>query len=123
MAQYLTKLRGDKFPQVVELQRVTYRHFTEPTGNIGGFQIVRSTGKIDKNSIELWTNHTHLVVSPTRESVHAKIRKLREQEAAQLAEIAEQMKALHAKKLEILQAAWNRGNVVTVKELLERIDE
>jgi gamma-glutamylcyclotransferase (GGCT)/AIG2-like uncharacterized protein YtfP len=112
----------------VELQSVTYPPITRVKEvinirGIGNIGMSECTGKFDKSKFSLWTTRGNITIAATKDGVHGRIRRLREQEAKLLDEIDAQMAELRSRRAEIVKLAWQKANVVTVKELAEQADE
>lgn len=121
--EFLHKGQRDKYPRQADLSSVRYPDITKHTSSIGGIPIHSLTGKVNKNRIQLWWKDSSSILSieATKESVKSTIRRLRPTEAKLLEEIDTKMLKLRIERLAILKQAWQKGHVVTVKELKERI--
>lgn len=112
-------------------------HYVEKKENSGpptmGIQFVRGTGKFDKSRI---TIHSRDVSSrcwtfpATAEGVKSSIRKIRDQEQAQIdaidariADLQSQIAKLRKDRRAALATAWQKGNVVTLAEIKAKADE
>jgi hypothetical protein len=123
--KFITKPAGVKIPTVTEIRRVAYRPIFKRVGTLdcgpfGNIPHSVQTDKIDKSRLDIDPWHgTGFVILATREGVHSHIRRLRDQEAKILDEIDAQIAALREQRKEALKLAWQKGNTVTVKELIE----
>jgi len=114
-------------PTQVELRRVTYPPITrlKETVAIPGFgnaPVREGTGKFNKSQVTLWTSSAIISVDANKDAVHDRIRRLRQQESQLLDEIDTQIKLLRERREAILKLAWQKANIVTVKELVEQVD-
>jgi len=126
MSQYEYLTNGGRIRQS-ELEAVRHPTISKPSGKridipgIGSMGISVSTGRVDKDRLELWTDGIILVVAATHDEIKKKIRRLRPEEAAQLDAIDAEFATLREKRAALLKEAWARGHTVTVKELVEKI--
>lgn len=97
---------------------------------IGGipFRFMERTGRLANDELQVHIPHKRFTMKATREGVREQVRRLRAQEAAELDEvdrlIAEAMlelKRLERVRSDFLKVAWSKANVVTVQELVDRI--
>src|SRR5690348_1720215 len=105
-----------------EIRRTTY-------SNLGGFRFGHSTGtgRIDRRKLDIRSPQVSSYVfrvPATAEGVKSVLRRIRPQEAEQLdavdADITRlqlQIDALKEQRKQALHTAWQRGNVVRLKEL------
>jgi hypothetical protein len=134
MTQFLFKHHGDLLPRVGEIAKVGYKEKMKVVERmnvrgIGDLNIMGGSGKFDHGMLEVIAAKAGVYnVEATREGVRSKIRRLRPDEAAQLASIENEIAVqeavlaeLKSARREILKAAWAKGHAVTVKELVERI--
>ena len=126
MAQKPFVLKSGKFIKLAELKRVSYRPIrrqidTIAIPGIGKCPVMESTGRLDKSRIDLWTDMMNFSVEATHDGVKEKIRRLRQQEADALDLIDAQISLLRLEREDLIKKAWQAGNTVTVKELVERI--
>lgn len=116
-----------KVEQVDKLRpRFVMLHRTEPAGKAGGIAFSHrvATGKIDKNYVELYVKSWGFKIALTAAGVKAQLRRLRQQEAEQLARIdadidfhRQRLQALSQERKVTLREAFARGHVVQVGEL------
>jgi hypothetical protein len=103
-------------------------HHPEITKDSGkrlfGLQVVEGTGKVNKNQVAISPKERgdSFRISLTSEAVKSHIRKLRDIEATKLNVIDEQMEFLRQERRKVLQTAWIKANVVTLKEIVEKIE-
>jgi hypothetical protein len=123
----LTKHKGAKIPCLSEIKKVSYVPVRKVVDRLdipglGSCPVMGNTGKFDKSQLSVYTKSGWFTLSATRDGVHEKIRRLRDQESALLESLDKKIAALHAERVEVLKLAWTKANVVTVKELTELID-
>jgi hypothetical protein len=109
------------------LRRVNFPTIFKRTGSIdlpgfGNVPTSESTGKVDKTKFEISTTGGSFQIEATRIAIHKKLRRLRDQEASQLDSIDRQIEALRLWRAQVLDDAWKKGNIVTVKELIDQIE-
>lgn len=123
----LVKRRGDKLPrQTAQIDYVSYREKTEVVGTIlaagfGNINTIRGTGKFDKSIFTIRVDNNIFSCPATHEGVKSVLRRLRQEEAVELDQIDAQLSALRERRIDLLKAAWNKGHVITVKELVDQI--
>ena len=110
----------------MEIKAVTYRQLTKRVGSITvpGFGTIpksQLTGEFDKSTLDIITDLQNYVVKATHDEIKKKFRRLRDSEAAELDQIEAELSRLREERKAIMQKAWDRGNVVPVKELVEWI--
>ena len=105
-----------------EIRKTTY-------SNLGGFRFGHSTGtgRIDRRKLDIRSSQVSSYVfrvAATAGGVKSVLRRLRPQEAEQLdaidadiARLQAQLDALKEQRKQALHTAWQRGNVVRLKEL------
>jgi len=126
MTQKTFVLKSGKWIRLAELKRVSYRPIRRQIDSvsipgIGSMPVMKDTGKLDKSRIELWTDMMNFSVDATHDGVKEKIRRLRQQESDSLDLIDAQISLLRQEREDLIKKAWQAGNTVTVKELVERI--
>ena len=88
-------------------------------------RVMKSTGKTDKSKVTLYLGDrgqaftfTSLL---TAAAIKSRIRKLRDSEAEKLDAIDMQLETLRQERKGLLRAAWTKANVVTLKEVVEKL--
>lgn len=123
---FLIKGKTDKFPRQNELRGVSYKTITKIVGTIdspfGKINHIKATGRVDKSQLELWTDGYSYTIPATRDGIKTTIRRLREQEAALLDMLDKKIRDLRDERALVLKTAWSKANVITVKELVDRIE-
>jgi hypothetical protein len=107
-----------------EIRKTTY-------SNLGGFRFGHSvgTGRIDRRKLDIRSPQVSSFVfrvTATAEGVKSVLRRIRPQEAEQLDDIDAQIVSLEAqlaglrdRRKATLHVAWQRGNVVRLKDIKE----
>ena len=109
-----------------EIRHVMYEPVMRTTGHVhlsgfGDSQVIEYTGEVDRKKLRVQTGYYHYTVDATHDGVREKIRRLRQQEAEALDLIDAQISLLRQEREDLIKKAWQAGNTVTVKELVERI--
>lgn len=119
----------------IDIAGIYHPEINVPVGkpiNVGGFgmQEVKGSGRYDKNRISIRVHGygTDFSMLATRDDVHGKLRRIRPEEAQYLDALDNEIAAAEAlirslkrRRGYLLQDAWKKAHVVTVKELIERI--
>lgn len=92
-------------------------------GPLGKLRHVEGTGKVDKGKVAIFCHGTDYTLTLTPENLKSRIRRLRDQERAELDRIDAELSALRERRKEVVQQAWVRGHTVTVKEMTEKAEE
>jgi len=117
---FIYKYNGRNY-QIV-LKSVSFGHVLRDTGESRfGIRVATIAGE-NKSRIRLNPEEGRSqVIDANKDAVHKTIRLPREQEAKLLDGIDEQIKALREQREELLKTAWQKANIITVKELIELI--
>jgi hypothetical protein len=121
---YIMKRKGES-PRLTRLEGVEYTRKTRVTGymDVPGFGRINKSefSGWDKTRLEIRTSSAYLRVDSTPAGIKEKFRRLRPQEAELIDQIDSEIAAINARRQEIINQAWTRAHVVTVKELKEKI--
>jgi hypothetical protein len=132
--EYLLYFRWRKPARIFQASELTVEHpeiRKTSYSNLGGFRFGHSTGtaRIDRRKLDirsLQVSSFVFRVAATAEGVKSVLRRIRPQEAEQLdaidadiGRLQAQLDALRDQRKQALHAAWQRGNVVRLKELEE----
>ena len=117
--KYLMRISTKTRINQVDSFTVHYKPISKYSGeSVFGIPIYKNTGKLDKCNLFVNSQYgSPFTMKPTKSSLQAHIRKLRDTEAEKLSIIDEQIESLRMERKEILQRAWDRGNCITLKEI------
>lgn len=104
---------------------VSHSEVRRPTGRkIGGmFAEVEGTGRFRRDFFNISVDGETLYGIPANKtSVDKHVRRMRESELAELTLLDEQIRALNLQRRALIETAFKKGHVVTVKELTEKGD-
>jgi hypothetical protein len=97
---------------------------THTVKGIGTFRTMAATGRYLHNAFHVYVHGlSTFELAATKTAVHSHIRILRQAEADKIDEIERQLADLRSRRRELIKEAWEKGNVVTVKELTEQAEE
>ena len=134
--QFILNFRWRKPARIFQASELTVEHpeIRKTTySNLGGFRFGHSTGtgRIERRKLDIRSPQVASYVfrvSATAEGVKSVLRRIRLQEAEQLdaidadiSRLQAQMDALKEHRQQALHSAWQRGNVVRLKELEDRM--
>lgn len=107
--------------EMAELLTVEHSEIYRDSGRrIAGIRVMSPTGRRNRNELLITAYPAPgFHVRTERAAIRRKIRKLRAQEAAQIESLDAQIDELRRQRRELVKAAWERANVVTLKELEE----
>ncbi len=121
--QYVFK--GRYHPVLSPDYTATRIEINRPKGKpVGGlFQMVEGTGKFVPGRLRVTLHETSesAYIEDSAAGVKTRLRRLREQERAELQAIDEEFERLHERRKVALAKAWARGNVVTLAEVKARL--
>lgn len=110
--------------QRANIKRVFFARKTVPSTSIPAFGVTigRSTGKVDRTRLQIFTTHANIAVDANPKKIREKIRRIRPEEQKQLELYDTEIARLFAERTTFLKTVWEKGHVVTVKELIEQAE-
>lgn len=109
--------------RITKIKSVFYEPIRKRVGSVrvaglGNIPTLENTGKVDKSRLVVNTGHL-ISVPASKAEVHKRYRKLRPEESRRINDIDRRINELRLEREALLREAWDKGHVVTVKELVE----